>query len=310
MRAMDLLASFSLFDHMRSNEKRVRPEVNLLIECKRSDMPFVFFSGEDVPLFGNFPHIAGLKSDEINIRTDDDKSSWTHSITDALSLTFHPFLREPTACVNMSKAVRKGPEVVLSGQDAYQGLVLPIRSAVEYFRASRQPRPTFHYFSAHLVIGVAILDAPMVSVSLDPSGKATLTMTPWQRLWRHEPLSDDFGREVGEVSAIDVIHKDFILEYLENHLLPFARQFGEAALRHDEELASGKGFVSGMGADSFSDLEDRLKPRTVSLPMAEDAEVTRSLPRAMTGLIADASKIASRFARIKRAQRVRPTLSK
>jgi len=304
MRAMDILATYSLYDVEQANAKRVRPELALLIECKRSEMPFIFFATKGRKFAaGGFPLVAGLKADMIKIRTDDDRSSWWEDIVRALSLSDHRFTVRDSHCTNISKAARKGADVVLSGQEAYQGLVLPIRSAVEYFRTSHCPRPTFYYFSAYLVIGLAILDAPMVEVSQTPSGRTVPAITPWQRLLRHEPVSDDLGREIGKVYGIDVIHRSFLGEYIEDHLLPFARSFGEAALRHDEELASGKGFVSGMGADPFSRLETRLRPRTVPLSMPEDSG--ESLPRVLSTLARNAAQKAAQTVLLGRKQRRR-----
>src|SRR6185312_4115892 len=63
--------------------------------------------------------------------------------------------------------------------------------------------------------------------------------------------------------AIDVVHIDYLDAYVAQHLRPFADAFGRLALNHHEELAAGEGFVTGLGENSYTDLEPRLRPRPV-----------------------------------------------
>jgi hypothetical protein len=283
MRAIDLLATRELYDLKKSNVKRVRPRLVLVIECKKSELPYVFFRS-DYRIEGNFPHVAGLHSSDITFTTDDDPSRWIEPIRNALGLERHPFIVGPEGCMTLSKCTRKGgSDIVLSGTVAYQGMVMPIRSAVEHFRVSAQPRPTFRYFEANLVVGLAILDAPMISATVGDRGESILERINWQRLWRHEPIPGDpgnLGHRYGESSAIDIVHIDFLSEYLQDHLMPFAKEFAEKALRHDMELATGKGFASGMEADSWTDLEARLRPRpALDLPKGRGRALTKALKR-------------------------------
>jgi hypothetical protein len=90
--------------------------------------------------------------------------------------------------------------------------------------------------------------------------------TPWQRLWRHEPLeADAFQSHFGESSALDLVHESFLPTYIDEHLIPFAEKFGDVVMKHAAELASGKGFIAGLEkGDWKDDLEPRLRPRGVS----------------------------------------------
>lgn len=78
----------------------------------------------------------------------------------------------------------------------------------------------------------------------------------WVRVLRHEP--SDVG---GGLIAFDVVHRDFLRIYLDDHVLPFAQRFAMLAREHHEVLASGKGFLSGLGAGTadFASLEPRTK---------------------------------------------------
>lgn len=262
MRAIDLLAQHDLASHAANAPKQIRPHLVVPVECKRSELPYVFFSSEG-SMHANFPHVAGLNHEHMSIKTDDDRSTWNVPVTMALGLQDDPFLiSQPANCSTLSKCVRKGSEVELSGSDAYQGLVLPLRSAVEHFRRSAKPSKTAVFFDLHLIVGLAVLDAPMLSAETAIDGSTSMTFTPWQRLWRHEPMDEsEFMAQRGEASAIDIVHKDFLVTYIRDHLLPFAQRFGARAEQHHIEIAAGRGFAKGMGADPFTDIEGRLRHR-------------------------------------------------
>lgn len=260
MRAIDLLASRPLSPERP--QPRVRPSLVLLIECKRSDMPHVFFETEAPKWGGSFPHVAGLKGEEVSIKTDDTRSTFIYPHLMAIGLDQHEFIRSPLgSCSTVSKVARKGKDLELTGIDAYQGLVLPIRGAVEHFRASARPKPTYAYFQGFLVVGIAVIHGPMLSARMDEHGATQLEPVEWQRLWRHEPLSDVGHAYEGESTAIDVVHRAYLDTYINEHLLPFAELFGERVLRHGDELASGKGFVSGMNKRTDREVEPLLRPR-------------------------------------------------
>jgi hypothetical protein len=186
-----------------------------------------------------------------------------------LGLQSHAFLTHPGKCSTLSKcAFVKGGNVVLSGEDPYAGLIMPIRSAVEYYRETSNPHAAAQYFTPTLVIGVAVLDAPMFAATINEDGHTSVEPTKWQRLWRHEPLAGEINRNRGESSAIDIVHREFLGEYVEKHLLPFAQSFSERALRHEQVLATGSGRVPGL-KDDRRNLESRLEPvRVRSAPGA------------------------------------------
>jgi hypothetical protein len=263
MRSIDLKARLELCDSDIVNSTRARPTLDLLIECKQAELPYVFFDHEE-KIIEDFPQVSGLRSGNIRLWTDDDESTWELPVLHTLDLGLHPFVIDPPGCSTFSKCARKGADIQLSGTDAYHGLVLPIRSAVQHAVQANAPVATAHYFDATLVLGLAVLDAPMIAVHSGANGDPSLAQVSWRRVWRHEPRLDAAGRRHGETSAIDIVHIDFLEDYLQSHLIPFAEEYALRVLRHDEELAEGQGFASGMGNDSFIRLEERLQPRTVT----------------------------------------------
>lgn len=262
-RAIDVLAATQL-ESLPSHESRVRPAIALLLECKQSDLPFVFFRSEP-QLAPQFPLVAGLHKEDLVIRTDDDRSSWSYRTLRALGLDRHPFIVSVEhSCSTFSKCVRKGDELTLSGAEPYNSLVMPLVSAMEHYVAAAKPPPSAFWFDAQLTVAIGVLDAPMVIVELTDDGQVA-RLAPWIRLYRHDVEQEsDPQRELGRLVAIDIVHRHFLATYLEQHLKPFAARFAELALKHHEELATGEGFVPGMGAGGWREIESRLRPRTVS----------------------------------------------
>lgn len=263
LRAIDLLAEARLFDPHRVGELRVRPTLDLVIECKKSELPYLFFLSPGKPWVPYFPLLAGLFKHEISITTDDDPSSWTFHIPHALGLHSHKFIsQDPKCCMSFTRCVRKGSNIVLSGSDPFHSLVMPILKAMHHFQLIESPPTTAMYFDLHLTIGIGLLEAPMVGVRVSKDSHE-LVLVPWVRVIRHEPdkIPDWLSRT--RLFAIDIVHKDFFQQYLNKHLLPFSREFSKLAIKHQQVLASGKAFARNMGKDSFNDIEQRLEPRNM-----------------------------------------------
>ena len=214
LRAVDLLADLRLYDWKL--HPRVRPHLNLLIECKQSALPFIFFETSRTPWLTNFPTIAGLAKDKIVLTSDDDPSSWIYTVPHALSLDKEPFQTALRTCHTLSKCVRKGSAIELSGSEAYNGLILPLVKAVQHFVRSQSPVDTRWYFDCHATLAVAILDAPMVSVGAGQMGP-NLTAVPWVRVVRHEYEEEAERFERDQLWVVDVVHREFVSAYLDEH---------------------------------------------------------------------------------------------
>jgi hypothetical protein len=257
-RTIDLVATKSLFEWTEP-QPRIRPALNLVIECKQSALPYVFFLSGTTPWIKDFPVVSGLANNAITLKTDDDRSSWTFCPVSVFDLRGDPFLRDAApSCMTFSKCVRKGSDIVLSGSEPYQNVVFPITKAVCHFQATQSPPKTAHYFDCGLVVGMAVLDAPMIGVRLTDSGSESVLL-PWVRVVRHRPSLNPHKHDDAQVHAIEVVHKDYLRTYLDFHLNPFAQRFADLALKHPDVLADGKGFVSGMGQNSWTQIEPRLR---------------------------------------------------
>lgn len=280
LRTVDLLAELRLHDW--EPQPRVRPHLNLLIECKQSPLPYVFFETSTTPALMDFPTIAGLRHNNIIITTDDDPSSTNYSVPQALDLYEDPFQSALRTCHTLSKCVRKGSEVELSGSDAYNSLVLPLGKALQHFVRSKNPVETAWYFDCHATLAVGVLDAPMISVIVGQAGPV-LTAVPWVRVVRHEyeEGADHFDHD--KMRVVDVVHRDFLNVYLDSHLLPFAKRFAERVLRHPTELATGVAFVPGLETHGGYPIESEMSPKSPRTQLSRTAAMGRNLIRFLSG---------------------------
>ncbi len=216
------------------------------------------------------------------IASDDDPSTWTYTVIHALDLDRHPFQATPGFCHTLSKCVRKGAEIELSGSEAYNGLVLPLVKALRHFVRAQFPVDTAWYFDCHLTVGIGVLDAPMVGVTSGPTGPALIAL-PWVRVLRHEYEEKGEHSEREQLRILDVVHKDYLQTYLAEHLMPFAACFAERVLRHTTELATGIAFVPRMGADGWYPVENRMQPRSGASRLSRASAIGRNILRILLG---------------------------
>ncbi|MGA3058631.1 MAG: hypothetical protein ABSE70_11470, partial [Candidatus Limnocylindrales bacterium] len=211
--------------------------MDVLLECKRSELPYVFFQSSGT-VVDAAPVVVGAPSNDIEISTDDDTSTYSLTLLQALDLARHPFLAEPPACASVfSKVVRKGKDLELSGSDSYNGLVQPLVSALEHARRVARPRPQWAYHDVHLVVAVAVVDAPLlVAKIVGATSDEILTFSPWVRVLRDETEALGWHGDK-RTFEMDVVHADAFADYVERGLLPFAHEFGDRVLRHQGEVA-------------------------------------------------------------------------
>lgn len=261
LRALDMIAQKWLYDDESLHELRVRPSIALLTECKQSQLPYVFFTTTSPSWVPDFPLIAGLRQDKVVLTTNNDPSTLTVSVQSCIGLEGHAFVSsQPVFCTTLSRAVRKGKGLELSGAEAYNGIVLPLVKALEYFSRSARPATTAIYYDIFMALGICVLEAPMVAV--DAGGTTPkLTMAPWVRVQRQEATpGPSFPWDYGRRYFIDFVHKDFLSNYLSDWVLPFAQVFSTQVVKHQTILATGRGFVPRLFTGGRSDLEPRLRP--------------------------------------------------
>ena len=256
-RALDLAATKWLWD--ADNQPRVRPELTLLVECKKSELPYVFFLRSREPILG-VPLVVGPRGTKVTLTTDDDRSRYTLGVLAALGLDAHDFAAKPPHAITFSRAVRKGQALDLSGSDAYNSVLLPLLKAMLFFEKTRSGQPSW-YSDLQLVVGVGVLDAPMVGVSV-AKGQTRFELVPWVRGARHESYETTSPFEQHRLFGVDLVHRSFLDAFLADHLLPFAYDFGTRVLARQPVILSGQGHAKGLGSGSRGDaLYQTLKER-------------------------------------------------
>jgi hypothetical protein len=266
-RSIDLFAEIFLFNPETQLQSRVRPALNLIVECKQSELPYVFFLSDEKVRTPRFPLISGLAHERITVTKEDTKNGWPGWNVDllkTLGLDQHSFLRSDVAfCTTFSRCEQKGSKVRLSGNEPYNSLVQPLVKALEHFHTIEQPISTQVYYDLHIAIGLAVLESPMVGVHASSSIEPF--MVPWVRIPRHRGLEGTQSYEHRRnIYAIDVVHIAFLDTYIETHLLPFAGQLASRALKHHVEIADGKGFLPGKGKKLDDDSEALIIPTEAS----------------------------------------------
>ena len=128
LRCIDLRASKRFDDRMPG--VRTRPHLDLLIECKQSQLPIVFFLEEGPQYNPQFPYLVGLASSRLTVRTDDTLDTWRMTPQVALGLHQDRFATYPDVAFTLSKCQRKGNDLILSGEETYNSIVLPIIKGV------------------------------------------------------------------------------------------------------------------------------------------------------------------------------------
>jgi hypothetical protein len=224
----------------------------LLVECKRSDLPFVFFAAAAPRVPREFPVIAGLRGKPLELHVK-GVGSTSAPASKVLGLHDFPFVSSAaTTCSAFTRAERKGKDLDLSGSVPFSQVVLPLVSALKHFLDLQKTIGSQAKVPACLAHPICVVDAPMVLVEGGPEAPR-LTMTPWVRVVRQEAIKEKdqgFWRHY----VIDCVHRGYVTTFVQEHLLPFAEQFAERAATVDALLAEGKVCVPDFENWTFADL--------------------------------------------------------
>jgi hypothetical protein len=202
----------------------VQPSLVLLIECKRSIHPYIFFKNVVDREIPRFPQIAGLTRNAITIHESSGKRLSETSGMAVLGLAELPFVRPgPPHCSAFTMAIAQGDKVTVSGTDPFNSVILPLVKAMDHATSlyKAEPNPTRLYPT--LILGLSVLDAPILVVN-SPREASTPVLMPWVRVRRQE-AQPDRDRIKYMHYAVDLVHVDFFDEFIADHLTPFADEF-------------------------------------------------------------------------------------
>lgn len=141
----------------------------------------------------------------------------------------------------MSRATASGDKVSLSGDEPFRDLVLPLVKALRHARTLFTPE---HSLRPHLLLCVAVLDAPMVLIE-DPQKADDPLLCPWIRVIRREPNPDRYSWTRSRFYALDIVHAGFLSTFVTSHVLPFGEFFAER-IRERGWIMKGTGIVESL----------------------------------------------------------------
>jgi hypothetical protein len=265
VRALDIFAEIYLTDD-EVMKRTFTSHLHMLIECKQSELPYVFFLRGSPPGFSaDFPEIAGINRDLKMFTQDNDldplgEHSVALSVYDALAFyDFPTFEKPPFFAISLAKAARRGgSKLELTGEDAYRSLTLPLLKAADHLKSimGSTGKPSTHP-RCSLIAPIAVVDAPMIGV-LYHEGKNLMISLPWVRMSYLEPGNDRDGwggRTDSDVRHYDVIHKDFLEQYMK----ALVRDAKDAALRIEENstvVVKGAGILPDREDNEYEILEE------------------------------------------------------
>lgn len=204
----------------------LRVALDLLIECKQSDLPFVFFVRDGLGC--RAPTVLGLPHPDLHLIMGDDLARVGMSATDCLGLYDLAFAEAPATAVGFARTHRKGKELELSGEDSFRGLALPLAKAFQHYREVTKQKPHHLFFDIRSVVPVAVLRAPMVAVSM-VDGSPSMKAVPWIRVVQTDvALDDPFNGVRADAHFFDAVHVDYLPQYV-TACAAAAREIGRRA---------------------------------------------------------------------------------
>lgn len=250
-RSLDILASKLL----TSPDDAVIPRLVLLIECKRSVHPYVFFKSVSDPETPKFPVVSAVAANIEEAKGGVGSRMYLPAPNQLiLNLAGLPFIQEPPRCASFSQAILNGKKVLLSGEEPYNNIILPLIKSIRYkfqldsaMLDSDKPTPT-------LVLCLCVLDTSMLLVEA-PSKAADPILTPWIRVLRLEAKRDQ-KHESHTYFGIDFVHGDALEWFTNEKLMPFAQEFARRAISLEKVWKKG-GTVT-----SLDDIQwDKIQPK-------------------------------------------------
>lgn len=221
----------------------------LLIECKQSRHPYVFFESVAPPELGEFPSVSGLGAAPMRVIPPDDGGGARQvPLVRVLGVDAHPFVAGPPVAASLSRANVNGRKVSLSGEEPYRSLLLPLTKALASYRRQWLGRRSETFdpetsFDIRVPLAMAVIDAPMIFVGR-PAAEPSFENVEWTRLivrhpvtWSKSQLTGRLIRGGGGFSVVDVVHRSYMESFLDGILGPFAGQlFSRVEELHDEVL--------------------------------------------------------------------------
>lgn len=185
----------------------LRHQLSLLIECKQSSLPYVFFTRPHV-YPEELPIVLGAPADDIELGYAGEEPFAVTPLTDIIGYAESAQRPGHVASVAAKASFRKGGELELSGADVFRGLTLPVRKALQHYR-SLCSTPRF-YCTVRYTYPVVVLDAPMYAYSSD----GELSPVDVVRVALTEPSEEAWDTTFNTSHSLDFVKLDHLAVYL------------------------------------------------------------------------------------------------
>jgi hypothetical protein len=235
-RSLDVFAYKALFDNKGA---ATQPSIALLIECKRSIHPYVFFKIVTDRSIPQFPRVVGLPNEDVELGQLNAGKFRDIPVSAVLGLNKHPFIDSgPPRCAAFTQATLSGKKINLSGSDPFNNIVLPLVKATKHITKLYKIEHNAQRLFPTLSLCISVLDAPMVLVE-SPDKTSDPVLTPWVRVVRLEANPDQKRFLPYHFYVIDVVHIDYFDEVIYKQLMPFAEEFSKRAIALGSILSKG-----------------------------------------------------------------------
>jgi hypothetical protein len=211
-----------------------------LIECKRAELPYIFFPAAALQTPGDFPAVLGVPDDyELRIP---GATTYVKPAT-FFRLKDFPFVSGSVPLCNaLAKSAGGGNnKLKLSGTVPYRSAILPLISALEHLRLLYRPASPPAQLTPCVTLCICVLDAPMILAGGSPEAPQ-LNLSPWVRVVRGEAFQLQHWMGYRHY-VVDFVHRDFLIEFVGQHLLPFANAFADRLLQREALVLAGRGQV-------------------------------------------------------------------
>jgi hypothetical protein len=183
-RPLDLYASLSFPPEVAG---KLDASLSLLIECKKSVHPYVFFSKVADRGVHEYPPVEGCPVVQLLEGTGASGRRETKSVQDFLGASELDFITTPPLCSILSRATLDAKRAELSGEESYNTIILPLVKAMDYHHELWKGMTSNFPLSPIMALPICVLDAAMVLVE-SPTRIRDPILTPWIRVARHEAI--------------------------------------------------------------------------------------------------------------------------
>jgi len=218
------------------------PELILLIECKRSDLPFVFFQAAVPRIPREYPGLFGFRRNRFELYKA-GQGYRDATASEFLSLRDLPFVSQgPPVSRAFAKAERGGKALDLSGEVPYRTVLMPLASALHHWAGIRKVDGDQQRYFPSLTLMLCVLDAPMV-VATGRADNPELTLHPWIRVVRQESYQEHMWTSYRHY-VVDFVHVSHLSTFIAQNVLPFAREVSARIEEAKPLLIDGRGAVN------------------------------------------------------------------